>query len=180
MPVYIALLRGINVGGVRIKMADLRDLLDSLGFSDAQTLLQSGNVVFETDIQDQAGLARKLEAGIENVFGYDVAVMLRSADAIKAIFDTYPPAEKQETKFYHVIFLNKTPAPGAIDSLKAVYDGPESIDLRGDELYVYYSEGAGRSKLTTNLIEKHLGVRGTARNWNTVGKLVALADTFAE
>jgi uncharacterized protein (DUF1697 family) len=180
MPVYIALLRGINVGGVRIKMADLREMFEELGFSEAQTLLQSGNVVFESDQTDSLAIVRTLEDGIANKFDYQIPVVLRRAEQMQILFDKYPPSKDQETKFYHLLFLKETPSSGALDALKAAYDGPESIDLRGDELYVYYSDGAGRSKLTTNLIEKHLKVKATARNWNTVEKLVVLAQSLNE
>lgn len=176
MPVYIALLRGINVGGVRIKMADLRDLFDELGYSDAKTLLQSGNVVFESDQSDTQAIVRAIEDGIQRNFDYQVPVVLRDASQMQAIYDAYPPASDEEPKFYHLLFLKETPPDGALEALKAAYDGPERINLRGDELYVYYVNGAGRSKLTTNLIERHLKVSATARNWNTVEKLVAMVE----
>jgi uncharacterized protein (DUF1697 family) len=181
MTVYICLLRGINVGGnKRMKMADLRALLDSLGIPDAQTILQSGNVVFRSDEPDPATLAATIEAGIQQKFGFDSRIILRTTEDFSLVMTDHPFSGDQladEAKML-VMFLEQAPSSDAINALMDAHSGPESIHISGREAFIFYPNGMGRSKLTNTLIEKHLRVAGTGRNWKTVNKLRDLAAEF--
>ena len=180
MPVFISLLRGINVGGKQIKMADLRSLYESLDLRGTQTLLQTGNVVFETDITDRAKLVALIETGIEDAFGFHAGIIIRTVDELVAAIETHPFSGEQldNPQKIAVMFLLDDPGQDAIDQLKTNYSGPEEMFFKGKEAYLYYPDGMGRSKLTHALIEKTLKTSGTMRNWNTTNKLRILAETF--
>jgi uncharacterized protein (DUF1697 family) len=174
MTTFIALIRGINVGGhKKVKMADLRVACEALGLDDVRTLLQSGNVVFRTSRTDRAALVSE----IESVLGVDAKVILRTAKELQAAIAANPMKEQaQKTpSAFIVAFLAQKPAPAAMKTLTDAYKGPEEMRLHGAELYIHYGAGMGTSKLTNVLIEKKLGVTGTARNWNTVTKLAEMA-----
>lgn len=174
MPVYISLLRGINVGGnKKIRMAELKMLYESLGFTNVQTLLQSGNVVFETDT-DFAQLAGQIEAGIVTTFGFESKIILRTCAQLRAVVEENPYTAPQlaEPSKALVTFLAETPAAETIQTLMNDHQGPETLRVIGQEAFVFYPDGAGRSKLTNVFIEKRLKTAGTARNWNTIMKLL--------
>ncbi|MBL8134764.1 MAG: DUF1697 domain-containing protein [Anaerolineae bacterium] len=178
MPVYIALLRGINVGGnKKLPMADLRTLCESLGFAGAQTLLQSGNVVFASPRADAEGIVRDLEAGIAARFGFESRVLLRARDQWAALIARHPftPEQIAEPSKILVTFLLTAPDAAAIAALRAAHAGPEQVEVRGQEVYAYYPDGMGRSKLDNSFVERKLKTVGTGRNWNTVIKLLAEA-----
>jgi uncharacterized protein (DUF1697 family) len=173
MQTFIALIRGINVGGNKlVKMADLKVRCEALGLGDVRTYLQSGNVVFRTASKDRAKLAKDIEGAL----GVEAKVILRSAAELQKVIDANPmPAEaEREPKGFVVVFLEAKPAAAAMQSLRDAYSGPETMHLHGAELYIHYGQGMGKSKLTNVLIERKLGVAGTARNWNTVTALRAL------
>jgi uncharacterized protein (DUF1697 family) len=180
MPVYISLLRGINVGANRkIAMDELRALYESLGMAGAQTLLQSGNVVFQSELTNRRALARQLEEGIEQRFGFRPAVLLRTSDEWRAVISRNPlSAVHADPSKRVVMFLSDSPTQDAIDALVKGYTGPETIQVTGQEAYLYYPDGLGRSKLTNTFIERKLSVTGTARNWNTVTRLLDLTGRF--
>lgn len=173
MPVFIALIRGINVGGhKKIRMADLKVSCEALGLRNVRTLLQSGNVVFESDEKDRARLA----AQIVGVLGVEAKVILRTGAELRKVVDANPmvaEAERAPSRFI-VVFLAEKPPAAAMKALRDAYEGPEKMQLHGAELYIEYGSGMGQSKLTNVLIERKLGVAGTARNWNTVTKLLAM------
>jgi uncharacterized protein (DUF1697 family) len=174
MPVFIALIRGINVGGhKKIRMADLKASCEAMGLRNVRTHLQSGNIVFESAKSNRAQLAKEIEA----VLGVEAKVILRSADELKKAIDANPmpdEAQRQPSGFI-VMFLDAKPAAAAMHSLRDAYSGPETMQLHGRELYIHYGSGMGQSKLTNAFIERKLGVAGTSRNWNTVTKLLELA-----
>ncbi|MCB9451117.1 MAG: DUF1697 domain-containing protein [Anaerolineaceae bacterium] len=176
MPVYISLLRGINVGGnKKIRMAELKALYESLGFTNVQTLLQSGNVIFET-AADPAQLAAQIEAGVFNTFGFESKIILRTCADLRAVVEHAPYTAEQlaEPSKALVTFLATAPGDTAIQTLLNDHQGPEVLQVVGQELFVFYTDGAGRSKLTNVFIEKRLKTTGTARNWNTILKLLNL------
>ena len=171
---FVSLLRGINVGGNRkIRMDDLKALYESLGLQDAIPYLQTGNVVFRSDEADVARLRRHIEDGIEKQFGFHVEVIVRTSAEIREIIETNPfrDQESKESKWVVVLFLAARPDDSAQEDLLKSYVGPEEIFITGKELYIYYTNGIGRSKLSLSLIEKKLKTVGTARNWNTVLQL---------
>lgn len=182
MAVYISLIRGINVGGHKIiKMAALRALYESMGLAGAQTLLQSGNVVFAANQSDRPGLARQIEQAIEKEFGFHADVILRTAAEWAAVIRRNPFRKEAEVapSKTAVAFLSGRPGIAAQERLENAHSGPEKIHFAGQELYLYYPDGLGRSKLTNVFMERHLGLSGTTRNWNTVIKLGQMTDRFS-
>jgi uncharacterized protein (DUF1697 family) len=177
LPTQIALLRAVNVGGRSLKMARLVDLANDLGFTNARTLLQSGNLVFESRARGDDMLERRLEAEAETRFGFQTDFMLRSAAEWRALIadNPYPDAARDDPSHLLVMPLKAKPRKGALEALRAAIQGPEQADLVGREAYLVYPAGIGSSKLSIMVIEKALGVRGTARNWNTVMKLAEMA-----
>jgi len=176
MTIYISLLRGINVGGnKKIKMADLRNLYETLGFTDVKSLLQSGNVVFKSDETDQAELAAKIEGAIEQTFGFHSQIFILTVDNLKAIVSGHPFSEQQleEPKKIMVFFLERIPRESEIASLREAHTGPEEMTFKGQVMYAFYPNGMGRSKLDNALIDRKLKISATARNWNTTNKLLA-------
>jgi uncharacterized protein (DUF1697 family) len=179
MSAYIALLRGINVGGHNsVAMSKLRDLFADLGFSGTQTLLQSGNVVFNGDGRTGNALEELLEAETAKRLGVSADYLVRSAAEWAKIIAANPfPKEAQADPSHLLVMFLKTGAtPTGVKALQASIKGPEVLHARGKHLYIVYPAGIGRSKLTGALIEQKLSSRGTARNWNTVQKLLALAS----
>jgi uncharacterized protein (DUF1697 family) len=176
MTSYVALLRAVNVSGRWLAMSDLRATFAKLGFADAKTLLQSGNVVFTSDKRKTAELEHLLEAGTRKHHGMQVDYMVRSAMEWAGIVAANPfPREAQADPGHLVVLALKAPSKAAAETaLRAAITGPELVRVMGKNAYVYYRAGIGASKLTPAVIERHLGCRVTARNWNTVLKLLAL------
>ncbi len=177
MSTHIALLRGINVGGRNmVAMSDLRTLLADLGFAGVTSLLQSGNLVFRSDRRAGAELERFLEEKTAERLGVAADYVVRSAAELGKIAARNPFPKEAENDPGHlvVVFLKAAPTARSVDALRAAIKGPEVVRRDGKQVYVVYPAGMGRSKLTGTLIERKLGLRGTARNWNTVLKLAAL------
>lgn len=176
---YIALLRGINVGGrTSIPMAELRDLIASLGFSDARTLLQSGNLLFRAAPRPPADLERLLEAKTAERFSAAPDYMVRSpmewASVVAA--NAFPDAAERDPAKLIVMFLKDAPDAARVAALRAAIAGPEMVHVVGREAYIVYPNGQGRSPVTTDLVERRLGTRATGRNWNTVLKIAAAIE----
>jgi len=179
MTAYFALLRGINVGGNKqVAMVDLRALVTRLGFADARTLLQSGNLVFRGDRRTPAQLERLLEAETERRLGLEAAYFVRTAAEWRAVVARNPFRAEAARDPAHVavMFLKDAPAARDVAALRAAITGREAVRAAGRHLYVVYPDGIGRSRLTHTLIEKLLGTRATGRNWNTVRKLADAAE----
>lgn len=177
MSIHVALLRGINVSGHnKVAMSELRDLLGKLGFADVTSLLQSGNLVFESDRQTGAALERLLEKETAGRLGVSADYIVRRADELEKTVARNPFPKEAEDAPNHllVMFLKRAPPAKGLDILRASIQGPEIIGCDGKQLYITYPTGIGRSKLTGTVIEQKLGARGTARNWNTIHKLIAL------
>jgi uncharacterized protein (DUF1697 family) len=181
LPVFISLLRGINVGGhKRIKMADLRTLYESLDLREPKTLLQTGNVVFDTDFTDPARLAAHIEKGIEDAYGFHSDIIIRSVDELAAAIEGHPFSDEQlaDPKKIALMFLQDAPDAEAINILQEAHTGPEDIVFNGMHAYAFYPNGMGRSKLTNAFIERKINMQGTMRNWNTSNKLRAMAEDY--
>ena len=173
----IALLRAVNVGGRSVAMLELRTMLAELGCGNPRTLLQSGNAVFALKARTSAAaFEATLEAQAQRHFGIPVAFMLRSAAEWDTIIahNPFPGAALRDPAHLLLMALKGEPTTAAVRALRDGYNGPETIHVAGRDAYLIYPEGIGRSKLTNALIERKLGVAGTARNWNTVLKLAAL------
>ena len=179
MPTYIATLRAINLGSHnRIAMADLRSMCGRLGLEDPRTLVVSGNLVFRSSIGSCAKLEQLLEAASTQHLGVTTDYFVRSATEWQAIIaaNPYSAAAKADPARVVMMCLRDAPSPAAVKNLQARIKGPETVAAKGRQAYFVYPDGMGRSKLTITLIEKVLGTRGTARNWNTVLKLGELAQ----
>lgn len=176
MKAYIGLLRGINVGGNNmVAMADLREMMTTLGFADVKTVLQSGNVVFSGSAAAPAALERRLEAELEKRLGLAVEFHVRTADEWRAIVKANPfAAEAKNDPGHLLVSCFKAPLEqAAVKALQAAITGRETLHADGRHLYMVFPDGMGNSKLA-GMIDRKLGARGTARNWNTVVKLAAL------
>lgn len=178
MTTFISLFRGINVGGnQKIRMDELKALHVSLGLKNVVTYIQTGNVLFTSDdTADLAQLTKHIEDGFAQKFGFRVNVMVRTKDQLQEII-AHNPFQNQptkESKWIVVLFLATHPEHTALEDLQKVYAGPEELHLTGQELYIYYPNGIGRSKLTNTLLEKKLKTSGTGRNWNTILQLQKL------
>jgi uncharacterized protein (DUF1697 family) len=156
-------------------MADLRDLARKVGLVEAQTLLQSGNLVFRDPGRTGAQLERLLGVQMEKRLQMQVDFFVRTVGEWRDVVARNPFAAEAEHDPSHllVVFLRTPPDPAALKGLQAAITGPEIVDVHGRQAYVVYPEGMGRSRLSPGLIERNLG-RGTGRNWNTVLKLAAL------
>lgn len=177
MTTQIAFLRGINVGAhKRIAMADLRELLAELGYADARTLLQSGNIVLSAEDSPEK-LARKLEAEISGRFGVQTSVIVRTREQLEAVVACDPLGESVDRpKLYQVSFLSAEPEADRLKEIAAVDVAPERFVHVGREIYAWHPDGIHSSPLARLLTDKRLGVSATARNWNTVTKLLEMAD----
>jgi uncharacterized protein (DUF1697 family) len=179
MTIHIALLRGVNVGGnKKIAMSELRDFCTSLGFRDPQSLLNSGNLVFRCDTQSGTDLERHLEAECEKRLGLHTEFFARTAKEWTTAIarNPFPDEANRDPGHFLVMCLKKAPAAEQVATLQAAITGREVVRAVGKQLYMIYPDGVGDSKLTNAVVDKHLATRGTARNWNTVLKLGALAD----
>jgi uncharacterized protein (DUF1697 family) len=176
--VLIALLRAINLaGGKSFAMFVLRDFMADLSFSNVQTLLQTGNIVFQGGSQSTADLEHLLEMEAKARLGLNTSFFVRSAQDWEALVSRNPFPEKARRDPSRLIamFLKNAPDAKSLAALRTTIKGPEIVDVAEKQAYIYYPAGIGRSRLTNALIESKLGTRGTGRNWNTVLKLAALA-----
>ena len=180
MSPIICLLRGVNVGGHnKIKMDALRALCVSLKLRNPQTYVQSGNLVFQSHETNLPQLSQKLEAAIERKFGFRPPVILRTAADLRRVIAQNPFAKRPgiEPAKLLVTFLADKPSREAANSLLQLKINPEELHLIGRELYIYFPNGAGKSKLNWPNLDKTLQTTGTARNWNTVTKLLEMANS---
>jgi uncharacterized protein (DUF1697 family) len=172
--IYIALLRGVNLGPhKRVSMADLRELVTRLGCEDAQSLLNSGNLVFRARTKSPADLERVLEAETKKRLGVETQYFLRTVDEWKDVIARNPMRKEAVSDPGHLLVgcLKDAPDAKAAKALDAAIPGREVARVVGHQVYIYYPDGIGTSKLTGSIIDRALGTRGTARNWNTVMKL---------
>jgi uncharacterized protein (DUF1697 family) len=174
---YVVLLRGINLGARRrVSMAELREVLTSFGHSDVRTHLQSGNLVLASDATP-AQLEHRVEEQILKGLDLDVSVLVRTRDELANVIERDPFGEfADDPKHYQVSFLSAEPETAVVRDLGAADFLPERVVVSGREIYAWHPNGIQRSPLAQLLTDRHLGVTATARNWNTVIKLLALAD----
>ncbi|MEC0371434.1 DUF1697 domain-containing protein [Paenibacillus chibensis] len=176
--VYAVLLRGINVGGHnKIKMAELRKVLEEAGCEQVQTYIQSGNIVLKSKL-DPFMLREQLEEIIQTAFGLSVPVVVRSSEAFDAIMQQSPFEESalREGESIHVSMLAGTPSEEGLARLAAAERGNDEYRIIGSDVHLLFRQSIRDSKLAVNLAK--LGVQGTVRNWNTMKKLHAMLKEY--
>jgi len=181
MAVFLAFLRGINVGSNnRIRMADLRNIFQDLGFTDVQTYIQSGNVIFRSAIEDGQQIILQLEQAIETAFGFRASVVLRTAAEIAAIVseaskvsvkiakdDSVSPANIFE--FLHAALFREIPGAAELDWLRELKRGREDFITAGRDMFLFLPDGVHASKLAAGVSKS--GLSATIRNWKTISNL---------
>ena len=175
---YLALLGSINVGGNRLKMADLRAALGDAGFRNVETVTASGNALFDHDRTADAKVAGDIAKVVKDKFGIDSLVVVRSRDEVAAAIADNPFHGDGQDKFVHSIFLDGQPTQADFDALLAEHreKGGERLALGPGVLYLDYVHGVGVSSLTGPFLQRRLGVRGTARNMTSLKRILAKMD----
>ena len=169
----VSMLRAVNVAGQNmVKMSELAELYESLGFNDVRTYLQSGNVVFSHDSEDTAKVGTKIEKALERRLGLDVTVFLRTSEEMERVVEKKPL--KQE-KMIYITFLKTKPDSVPIERLNAVKGPGEEFRIIDREVFLYLPNGSGRTKLSNSYLERMLGLPATTRNWNTVTALAEMS-----
>jgi uncharacterized protein (DUF1697 family) len=168
MQTYIAILRGINVGGKnKIPMADLKSVLAKEGLEKIQTYIQSGNVVFQEEEINPAKLAERIGSLIHNNWGYLVPVIVLTAQQLSEILSANPFTANKEIALLHITFLDEVPEMHLIENMSRILDAPNEFQIGSKAVYLYCPHGYSKSKLTNNFIEKKLKVTATTRNLKT-------------
>jgi uncharacterized protein (DUF1697 family) len=180
MPIYIAMLRGINVGGhKRVEMSRLRASCEALGFEQVRTYIQSGNVIFQAGKNSTSALSRRMEEMLLSDFGFSVSVITRTSKEMGEAIQDNPFLQGQEKGIdpskMHLTFLSQAPPAAALKKLETLAAESEKSRSQGREIYLHLPDGYARTKLTNNAIEKLLSLTATTRNWNTVNQLYRLS-----
>ena len=173
---YVALIRGINVGGVVLKMEDLRHILEYVGFSGVRTYIQSGNAVFESRESNKRKMEAEIAQEIKNKVDRDVAVIVKTVDELRRIVESHPLADLGEAKNLYVTVLAYDPTGPDVETLMETMNEVDRHEVMNRAVYSYYGKGYGTSKRSNNFIEKILKVSGTTRNWETLNRLYELAS----
>jgi uncharacterized protein (DUF1697 family) len=179
MAVLVSMLRGVNVGGHnKISMAELRVLYEFIGLQDPQTFVQSGNVVFRTKERNLSALARRIEDAIEQRFGFRCDVIVRTPAELRDVIARNPFGKRRNINpgKLQVTFLATDPSADARDQVRKMKTNPEELHIDGREVFIYFPDGMGRSRLSWPTIGRKLGTTGTGRNLNSVTKLLEMAE----
>jgi uncharacterized protein (DUF1697 family) len=176
---YISILRGINVSGQKkIKMADLKSLYESLGFQNVVTYIQSGNVIFDANVQIKSDIKARIEKAIDTKYKFHVPVEIRTNHEIGDIIKNHPFGSvdlAEDGAKVLVTFLSSEPSEIKISDIQKYVTPPEQLVVREKEVYLYCPNGYGKSKLSNTFLESRLGVEATTRNMKTVHKLYELS-----
>ena len=178
MPIYIVLLRGINIGPhKRMKMEKLRASCEALGFKNVKTYIQSGNVICQSGKLSSDAAARRIEAQIAKDFGFSADVIARTAGEIKQILEGNPLLKEPdvESEKLHVVFLPEAPSAESIKKLESIVLAPDKVRHKGKEIYFYFPNGVSGSSIWKHNLDRVLGISGTMRNWRTVSTLHQMA-----
>ncbi len=176
MKTYIALLRGINVGGhKKTPMAELRELLSKVGLENVQTYIQSGNVIFQSSEENKEKLESKIHNAIKNHFGFEVPILVKKREELQQIFDDCPFSEEKKSNSYFTM-LHHIPREDLVKiASEKVYEGEEYQIIKGC-IYFYCEKGYGQAKFNLNFFERKLKTTATARNYKTMVKLIAMSS----
>jgi uncharacterized protein (DUF1697 family) len=178
MPVYIVLLRGINVGAnKRVKMENLRASCEALGCRQVNTYIQSGNVVLQAAKLSASALTKKIEERIQADFGFSSDVVLRTREELQEIIEGNPLLKEEsiDSSKLHVVFLSAAPTTEDVKKLEALTLTPDRVRQSGKEIYFYFPNGVSGSSLWKHNLDRVLSVTASMRNWNTVNKLYEMA-----
>jgi uncharacterized protein (DUF1697 family) len=182
MHTFISLLRGVNMTGHNsIKMTDLAALYRNLGFFSAETYIQSGNVIFKSDLDSPVSdIALTIERAILNRFIYNIPVMIRTVSEMREIISSNPflSKEKFDPSKMAVIFLHEKVSLAQIQKVSDVDYPPDKFKIIGKEIFTFCPNGFGRTRLYTNFFEQKMGVTGTARNWKTITTIFKIAENL--
>jgi uncharacterized protein (DUF1697 family) len=176
MKTYSAFIRGINVGGITLKMEDLKEILTGLGLKNVVTYIQSGNVIFDSSEADNALLEKKIQEAIKLKSKLEVAIFVKTKEQLQTLLSNNPFKKNIDEKRIYVTMLDKTPTKEKLGKIEAVNSAEEKFVLKGDVIYSYYGNGYGKSKHTNNYFEKILTVSATTRNWNTMNRMADLMN----
>ena len=156
-------------------MSELKELFEDLGFSDVVTYIQSGNVIFKTKLEVEESI-KKIEHAIDEKYNFKVSVIIRTLAELKEVLTNNPFTNYPETKKMNFTFLSRVPDYENVKSLSELDYNPDIFRIIGKEIYLYLNLGAGKTKLTNNLLENKLKLKATSRNWNTLNKLIELVQ----
>jgi uncharacterized protein (DUF1697 family) len=178
VPVYVSLLRAVNVGGRKLAMTDLRAVYEQLGHADVVTHVQSGNVVSRASTRSAAAVERTISAAIGDELGLDVEVLVRTPKELRSVLRNNPFLRqgRPDPKTLHVTFLASRPVAALVAALDERAFSPDEFRVGQREVYLSCPGGYGRTKINNTWFERKLKVRATTRNWTTVTKLVELAS----
>ena len=177
MKTFIALLRGINVGGQKkIKMADLRETLQNIGLESVTTYIQSGNVVFCSTESDVQKLEESIFDAIKKNFGFEVPILITSQEEIESILALNPFANETNLNNLYFVLLKQSPSDELMQQFNQLSFDNEDFHIEGNCVYLCCKKGYGKAKLSNNLVENKLKVQATARNLRTMQKLLELAS----
>lgn len=177
MKTHLALLRGINVSGHNmIKMDDLKTMLESVGFLNVKTYIQSGNVFVDTDEENAPAVGFKIKQEIFKAFGLEVPVVVIGKEDLEECFrnNSFLKEKEADIKKLYVAFVSTTLTPNRIHDLKMSQVKPDEATIDASRIYIKYAVGAGKTRFDQKYIEKKLNVTATIRNWNTVTKLLEM------
>ena len=173
---YVALLRGINVGGhKKILMADLKVLFEKLNFKNVQTYIQSGNIIFQSNEEKIEVLESRIKDQIVVQYGFEVSVLVKTHSEIKNILNKCPFNEEIKVNSYFIL-LSSIPDKKLVESMMATKYPNEEFQIIDSCVYIYYTNGYGKAKCGTNFFERKLKVSATARNYRTLKKLIELSS----
>jgi uncharacterized protein (DUF1697 family) len=176
MPLYISILRGINVSGQKmIKMEELRKSYEKLGFKNVRSYIQSGNVLFESAKASLSSLEKKISAAIMKDFGFDVPVIVLEKTELLSILKNNP-FKKEDVAHLYVTILSEAPDKSDIEKISGLVSGKDEFKVKDRHIYLYVPGGYGNTKLSNTFFEKKLQRSATTRNWKTLNELIALAS----
>ncbi len=183
MQTYVSMVRGINVGGKKVKMNDLKELYKSLDFHDVKSYIQSGNIIFRTKNTKPSVLIDIIENKIDKVLDLDVKVLIRTKKELKNIINGNP-FRNEDINYLYVIFLSDIPSKKLIKDLNINFDfnkknESDKFCISEKEIYLYLPNGYGRTRFNNNFFEKKLGISATTRNFRTVNKLFYIAESIS-
>lgn len=181
MTTYISLLRGINVSGHRtIPMDALKKCYVSIGYSNPQHYIQSGNIVFSSNEKDSEKIADKITKAIAHDFGFEVPVLVRSNTAWQELIHRNPFLKNKDIDiaFLHACLLEDTPNQKSLEIIGAGNYGQDRFELAGNIIYLFCPGGYGKTRLNNNFWESKLKTRATTRNWKTIQQLAVMAEQF--